>query len=423
VIPRDLLLASFRTAVSAADPLKIVARHLPAPPRGRTLAIGAGKAAAAMAAAVENGWPAGAPLSGLVITRYGHGLPTKHIEVIEAGHPVPDEAGERAAQRIRDEVVKLGPDDLLLALVSGGGSALLSLPVASISMADLKATTKELLRCGAKIEEINTVRKHLSAIQGGRLAAQCKAPILALVISDVTGDDPTHIASGPCAPDPTTYADAQAILARYGCTVPTAVDETLARGQRGELPETPKPGDAVFARVENRVIATAQQSLQAAADKFLGNDVTPVILGDSVTGEAREVAKVYGAFARQIRAHGTPFKPPVALISGGECTVTVKGQGRGGRCAEFLLALAADLEGAPGIFALAADTDGVDGSEDNAGAVLTPDTLARAQAQSLRADQRLADNDGYGFFSALGDLVVTGPTRTNVNDYRVILIV
>ncbi len=423
MIPRDLLLASFRTAVSAADPLKIVARHLPAPPRGRTLAIGAGKAAAAMAAAVENGWPAGAPLSGLVITRYGHGLPTKHIEVIEAGHPVPDEAGERAAQRIRDEVVKLGPDDLLLALVSGGGSALLSLPVASISMADLKATTKELLRCGAKIEEINTVRKHLSAIQGGRLAAQCKAPILALVISDVTGDDPTHIASGPCAPDPTTYADAQAILARYGCTVPTAVDETLARGQRGELPETPKPGDAVFARVENRVIATAQQSLQAAADKFLGNDVTPVILGDSVTGEAREVAKVYGAFARQIRAHGTPFKPPVALISGGECTVTVKGQGRGGRCAEFLLALAADLEGAPGIFALAADTDGVDGSEDNAGAVLTPDTLARAQAQSLRADQRLADNDGYGFFSALGDLVVTGPTRTNVNDYRVILIV
>jgi hydroxypyruvate reductase len=423
VIPRDLLLASFRTAVGAADPLKIVARHLPAPPRGRTLVIGAGKAAAAMAAAVENGWPAGAPLSGLVITRYGHGLPTKHIEVIEAGHPVPDEAGERAAQRIRDEVAKLGPDDLLLALVSGGGSALLSLPVASISMADLKATTKELLRCGAKIEEINTVRKHLSAIQGGRLAAQCKAPILALVISDVTGDDPTHIASGPCAPDPTTYTDAQAILARYGCTVPPAVSETLARGQRGELAETPKPGDPVFARVQNRVIATAQQSLQAAADKFLGNDITPVILGDSVTGEAREVAKVYGAFARQIRAHGTPFKPPVALISGGECTVTVKGQGRGGRCAEFLLALAADLEGAPGIFALAADTDGIDGSEDNAGAVLTPDTLARAQAQGLRADQRLADNDGYGFFSALGDLVVTGPTRTNVNDYRVILIV
>jgi hydroxypyruvate reductase len=423
VIPRDLLLASFRTAVGAADPLKIVARHLPAPPRGRTLAIGAGKAAAAMAAAVENGWPAGAPLSGLVITRYSHGLPTKHIEVVEAGHPVPDEAGERAAQRIRDEVAKLGPDDLLLALVSGGGSALLSLPVASISMADLKATTKELLRCGAKIEEINTVRKHLSAIQGGRLAAQCKAPILALVISDVTGDDPTHIASGPCAPDPTTYADAQAILARYGCTVPPAVSETLARGQRGELAETPKPGDPVFAHVENRVIATAQQSLQAAADKFLGNDITPVILGDSVTGEAREVAKVYGAFARQIRAHGTPFKPPVALISGGECTVTVKGQGRGGRCAEFLLALAADLEGAPGIFALAADTDGIDGSEDNAGAVLAPDTLARAQAQGLRADQRLADNDGYGFFSALGDLVVTGPTRTNVNDYRVILIV
>lgn len=420
--PRDLLLASFRAAVGAADPLKIVPAHLPKPPRGRTLAIGAGKAAAAMAAAVESTWPADAPLSGLVITRYGHGLPTKRIEVLEAGHPVPDEAGERAAQRIRDEVAKLGPDDLLLALVSGGGSALLSLPVASISMADLKATTKELLRCGAKIEEINTVRKHLSAIQGGRLAAQCKAPILALVISDVTGDDPTHIASGPCAPDPTTYADAQAILARYGCTVPLAVRDTLARGQRGELAETPKPGDPVFARVENRVIANAQQSLRAAADKFLGNGITPVILGDSVTGEAREVAKVYGALARQIRAHGTPFKAPVALISGGECTVTVKGQGRGGRCAEFLLALAVDLEGAPGIFVLAADTDGIDGSEDNAGAILAPDTLTRAQAQGLRADQRLADNDGYGFFSALGDLVVTGPTRTNVNDYRVILI-
>ncbi|MGH8616281.1 MAG: glycerate kinase type-2 family protein [Burkholderiales bacterium] len=421
--PRDLLLASYRAAVGAADPLKIVPAHLPKPPRGRTLAIGAGKAAAAMAAAVESTWPAGTSLSGLVITRYGHGLPTKRIEVIEAGHPVPDEAGERAAQRIRDEVAALGPDDLLLALVSGGGSALLSLPVPSITMADLKATTKELLRCGARIEEINTVRKHLSAIQGGRLAAQCKAPILSLVISDVTGDDPTHIASGPCAPDPTTYADAQAILLRYGCAVPAAVTATLARGRRGELAETPKPGDALFARVENRVIATAQQSLQAAADKFLGNDITPVILGDSVTGEAREVAKVYGALARQIRAHGTPFNTPVALISGGECTVTVRGKGRGGRCAEFLLALAADLEGAPGIFALAADTDGIDGSEDNAGALLAPDSLTRAQALGVRAGERLADNDGYGFFSALGDLVVTGPTRTNVNDYRAILLV
>jgi len=421
--PRDLLLASFRTAVSAADPLKIIPAHLPKPPRGRTLAVGAGKAAAAMAAAVESAWPADAALSGLVITRYGHGLPTKRIEVIEAGHPVPDEAGEGAAQRIRNEVAKLGPDDLLLALVSGGGSALLSLPVPSITMADLKATTKELLRCGAKIEDINTVRKHLSAIQGGRLAAQCKAPILALVISDVTGDDPTHIASGPCAPDPTTYSDAQAILQRYGCAVPPSVRDTLERGRRGELAETPKPGDPAFARVENRVIATAQRSLQAAADKFLGNDITPLILGDSVTGEAREVAKVYGALARQIRAHGNPFKPPVALISGGECTVTVRGKGRGGRCAEFLLSLAVDLDGAPGIHALAADTDGIDGSEENSGAVLAPDSLARAQAQGLRADQRLADNDGYGFFSALGDLVVTGPTRTNVNDYRVILIV
>jgi hydroxypyruvate reductase len=420
--PRELLLESFHAAVGAADPLKIVPGQLPRPPRGRTLAVGAGKAAAAMAAAVESAWPADAPLSGLVITRYGHGLPTQRIEVIEAGHPVPDEAGEHAAQRIKDEVAKLGPDDLLLALVSGGGSALLSLPVPSITMADLKATTRELLRCGARIEEMNTVRKHLSAIQGGRLAAQCKAPILALVISDVTGDDPTHIASGPCAPDPTTYADALAILQRYECKAPEPVIRTLRQGIAGKLPETPKPGAPLFSRVENRVIATAQQSLQAAADRFIGNNVMPVILGDSVTGEAREVAKVYGALVRQIRTHRNPFNAPVALISGGECTVTVKGNGRGGRCAEFLLALAVDLGGLPGVHALACDTDGIDGSEDNAGAVLAPDSVARAAAQGLRADRLLDNNDGYGFFAALGDLVVTGPTRTNVNDYRAIVV-
>ena len=420
--PRELLLGSFNAAVAAADPLKIVPQHLPAPPKGRTLVVGAGKAAASMALAVEQHWPAGAPLEGTVITRYAHGLLTNRINVIEAGHPVPDEAGEAAAHRILDAAQRLSKDDLLLVLASGGGSSLLSLPVASITMADLKAVTRELLRCGAIIQEINTVRKHLSLIQGGRLAAACKAKILALVISDVTGDDPTHIASGPCAPDPTTYKDALDILTRYECKIPAAVLATLERGVRGELPETPKPGDKAFAKTENRVIATAHQSLAAAAKFFEANGVRAAILGDSVTGEAREVAKVYAALAREVRAHGSPWQPPVALISGGECTVTVRGNGRGGRCAEFLLSLVHDLQGAVGIHALACDTDGIDGTEDNAGAIAAPDSLARAAQLGIHAGELLANNDGYRFFSALDDLVVTGPTRTNVNDYRVILI-
>ncbi len=420
--PRELLLGSFKAAVAAADPLQIVPPHLPPAPKGRTLVIGAGKAAAAMALAVEQHWPADAPLSGTVITRYGHGLPVKRLAVVEAGHPVPDAAGETAAHAIFEAVKQLSKDDLLLALVSGGGSSLLSLPAASISMADLKAVTQSLLHCGAAIQEINTVRKHLSLIQGGRLAAACAAEIRALVISDVTGDDPTHIASGPCAPDPTTYADALDILARYACTVPPAVLTTLQRGARGEIGETPKPGDKIFARTENRVIATAQQSLRAAAEYFECNGVHAVVLGDSVTGEAREIAALHAALAREVKTRGLPWQPPLALISGGECTVTVKGRGRGGRCAEFLLALTKELNGASGIHALAADTDGIDGSEDNAGVITAPDTLARAQALGVGAALRLADNDGYGFFAALDDLVVTGPTRTNVNDYRVILI-
>ncbi len=420
--PRELLLGSFKTAVAAADPLTIVPPHLPQPPKGRTLVVGAGKAAASMALAVEQHWPAAAPLEGTVITRYAHGLLTNRITVVEAGHPVPDEAGAAAAKRILDGVKRLSRDDLLLALVSGGGSSLLSLPVETITMADLKAVTQELLRCGATIQEINTVRKHLSVIQGGRLAAACKAKILALVISDVTGDDPTHVASGPCAPDPTTYQDALDILERYECKIPQAVQETLARGMRGELAETPKPGDKGFANTENRVIATAHQSLAAAAKFFEANGVRAAILGDSVTGEAREVAKVYAALAREVKAHGVPWQAPVALISGGECTVTVRGNGRGGRCAEFLLSLVNDLQGADGIHALACDTDGIDGTENNAGAIAAPDTFARAAKLGLRADQLLANNDGYRYFSALGDLVVTGPTRTNVNDYRVILV-
>ena len=420
--PRELLLDSFKAAVAAADPLAIVPQHLPKPPKGRTLVVGAGKAAASMALAVEQHWPAAAPLDGTVITRYAHGLLTNRITVVEAGHPVPDEAGAAAAQRILDSAKRLSRDDLLLALVSGGGSSLLSLPVETIAMTDLKDVTKELLRCGATIQEINTVRKHLSAIQGGRLAAVCKAKILALVISDVTGDDPTHVASGPCAPDPTTYQDALGILERYGCKIPKAVQETLARGMHGELAETPKPGDKVFAKTENRVIATAHQSLHAAAKYFEANGVRAAILGDSVTGEAREVAKVYAALAREVKARSEPWQPPVALISGGECTVTVRGNGRGGRCAEFLLSLVNELKGMEGIHALACDTDGIDGTEDNAGAVATPDSFAHATKLGLRADQLLASNDSYGYFAALGDLVVTGPTRTNVNDYRVILV-
>jgi glycerate 2-kinase len=419
---RELLLGSFHAAVAVADPLEIVPRHLPPPPRGRTVVVGAGKAAGAMALAVEKHWPAQAPLEGVVITRYGHGLPTSRIRVVEAGHPVPDEQGEVAAREILALASGLGADDLLLALVSGGGSALLSLPVAGVSMADLKAVTRALLASGAPIQDMNTVRKHLSVIQGGRLAAATQARALALVISDVTGDDPTHIASGPCAPDPTTYADAIEVLARHGVSPPATVAAHLEAGRAGRHPETPKAGDPALARAENRVIATAQASLTAAAAYFQSRGVTPMILGDSVTGESREVAKVYAALARQIRQHGHPQRPPVALISGGETTVTIRGSGRGGRCSEFLLSLAVELGGLAGTHALACDTDGIDGSEDNAGAVLDPDSLARAAAAGLDAKQRLADNDGYGFFGALGDLVVTGPTRTNVNDYRAIVI-
>ncbi len=420
--PKELLLESFRAAVAAADPLKILPAHLPPPPVGRTLVLGAGKAAASMALAVEQHWPAAAPLDGLVITRYRHGLLTNRIKVIEAGHPIPDESGAKAAREILRLAKSLAPDDLLLALASGGGSALLSLPVDGITMDELKATTKELLRCGAPIQDMNTVRKHLSAIQGGRLAAATKARVLALVVSDVTGDDPTHVASGPCAPDPSTYRDALDVLARYGVKAPKNVVDFLERGARGAVPESPKPGDKVFARAENRVVATAQRSLQAAAEFFRANGIAPAILGDRVTGEASEVAKVYGALARQVKQHGEPFKPPVALISGGECTVTVRGKGRGGRCSEFLLALGIDLAGLDGVHALAADTDGIDGSEDNAGAYLTPASLVRAESTGLSAKRLAANNDSYSFFSVLGDLVVTGPTRTNVNDYRVILV-
>src|SRR5229473_2634600 len=308
--PKQLLTQSFQAAVAAADPLKILPAHLPHPPSGETLVVGAGKAAASMAVAVEQHWPRDAALEGLVITRYRHGLPTRRVKVIEAGHPVPDETGESAAKEILQRVRGLSPSDLLLALISGGGSALLSLPVEAVGMEALKATTRELLRSGAPI-------------QGGRLAAACKAPVLALIISDVTGDDPTHIASGPCAPDSTTYRDALEVLHRHGVNAPPAVREHLERGAGGEVSETPKPGDKIFARVENRIIATARQALRAAQEFLHAHGIRTMNLGDSVTGEASEVAKVYAALARQVAQHGDPMKPPVALISGGECTVTV----------------------------------------------------------------------------------------------------
>ena len=407
---RALLEESFRAAVAAADPLHILAGHLPPAPKGRTFVAAAGKAAASMAVSVEKHFQGS--LQGVAITRYGHGLPTRTIRVVEAGHPVPDQEGLRAAQDILSEAKRLTPDDLLLVLLSGGGSSLLSLPAPDIPMADLQAVTRALLRCGASIQEINTVRKHLSAIHGGRLAAASRAPVCALIISDVTGDDPSHIASGPCAPDPSTYRDARDVLARYRVDAPASVRARLEAGND----ETPKPGDPALSGVTNRVIATAHRSLEAAAHVFARHGIKAVILGDTVTGEAAEVAKVFAALVHEIRIHRSPWAPPVALISGGECTVTLAGEGgRGGRCAEFLLSLGIATGG---VWAIAADTDGIDGSEDNAGAMLTPESMTRgADAKSL-----LAKHDSYGFFSALGDLVVTGPTRTNVNDYRAVLV-
>jgi hydroxypyruvate reductase len=427
--PRELLIGSFRSALTAADPLGIVARHLPRPPAGRTAVVGAGKAGASMAKAVDLAWPRDAPLEGVVITRYRHGYTgtesLQRIRVVEAGHPVPDESGEAAAKDIFALARSLTEDDLLLVLVSGGGSSLLSLPAEGLSMADLKTVTRELLACGAPIQEMNVVRKHLSLIQGGRLAAMTKAKVLALIVSDVAGDDPSAIASGPTVPDPSTYQDALDILHRYRIGPPLAIARHLSNGARGEHAETPKPGDAVFARVENRVIATAHASLAMAAAFFQQHGVTPLILGDTVCGEAREVAKVHAAIARQVRDHHHPFLPPVAIISGGECTVTLRGanqhSGRGGRCTEFLLSLAIELGNTP-MAAIACDTDGIDGSEDNAGAWLAPDAAVRAAKAGLDARALLDANDAWSYFHGLNDLIVTGPTRTNVNDYRAILV-
>lgn len=426
--PREMLEGSFRAALAAVDPLHILPAHLPTPPKaGRTVMVGAGKAAASMALALEQHWPATAPLEGLVITRHRHGLLTNRITVVESGHPVPEEAGAAAAREILRLARSLSKDDLLIALVSGGGSALMTLPAEGLGMDDLRQLTSLLLASGAPIEDMNVVRKHLSAVSGGRLAAACKARVCALILSDVTGDDPADIASGPCAPDPSTFQDALGVLRRYRIDPPVSVLQHLEKGARGEIAETPKPGDKLFGRVTNTVIAGSRQALTGAAAFFQAQGVTPVILGDDITGEASEAAKVYAAIARQVGQTGTPWKKPVALLSGGECTVTLAaGQdktARGGRCAEFLLSLGVSLEGLPDVWALACDTDGIDGTEENAGAMLTPDMISRARAKGLEPKDKLAEHDSWGVFDALGDLVVTGPTRTNVNDYRAILIV
>ena len=415
--PKELLERLFQAAVSAADPAHCLPPHLPAPPKGRTVVVGAGKAAASMAYAVEQAWPG--PVNGLVVTRYGHGMPCERIEVVEAGHPMPDTAGREAAQRMQDLVSGLGEDDLALCLISGGGSALLALPAEGLSLADKQGVTKELLRCGATISEMNCLRKRLSAIKGGRLAAAAApAQVVSLMISDVPGDDPAIIASGPTVPDPTSNADARAILEKYRIEVPAHVKAHL----NSEQAETPKPGDPRLARAEAVVIAKPQDSLEAAAQLARDSGLQAYILSDSMEGEARDIAHAHAAIARQVVQHSQPFEAPVVVLSGGETTVTVRGTGRGGRNAEFLLALAVDLDGQSGIHAVACDTDGIDGTEDNAGAYLGPDSLRRAEAQGDSARARLANNDGYGFFSALDNLIVTGPTRTNVNDFRAILI-
>lgn len=428
--PHAFLEHLYQAAVRRALPLHNTAAFLPKPPKGRTIVIGAGKAGGAMAQAVEALWPKDAPLSGLVVTRYHHtpprpeGLPNR-IEVVEAAHPVPDAAGLQAAHRILALAQEATADDLVLCLISGGGSALLTLPAEGLTLEEKQRINRELLESGAHIGEMNCVRKHLSRIKGGRLAAACApAQVVTLTISDVPGDDPSVIASGPTVPDASTCADAVAILARYGIAVPGAIMSLLEQGAL----ETPKPADPIFAGHQVQLIATPQQSLEAAAAAAREAGIEAHILSDELEGESREVGKVHAALARAVARRDAPFRKPCVILSGGETTVTVRKQapgaprGRGGRAGEFCLGLAQALHGQPGVWALAADTDGIDGVEDNAGACVGPETLARAAALGMKVDDHLARNDAYGFFRLLDDLVITGPTHTNVNDFRAILV-
>ncbi len=416
--PRQFLIDLYATAVNAVSAAKCLPSYLPVPsPEGRTLVIGAGKGAAAMAKVVEDHWQGA--ISGLVVTRYGHGADCKQIEVVEAAHPVPDEAGRAAAGRIMQMVQGLTEKDLVLCLISGGGSSLLAWPAEGITLEQKQTLNRALLRSGANIFEMNCVRKHLSAIKGGRLALACApARVVTLMISDIPGDDPGIIASGPTLPDPTTCADSLAILKKYNIEIPDNIRLHLESGAG----ETPKPGDPRFEGHSHHVIATAQDALEAAAEMARDAGVTPYILSNDIEGEARDIGLMHAALARQIAQHNQPFEAPCVVISGGETTVTVRGKGRGGRNAEFLLSFAVAMDGNPAVHAIACDTDGIDGSEDNAGAVYAPDSVKRAEKQGLRAVALLDNNDGYGFFSALDDLVVSGPTRTNVNDFRAILV-
>ena len=428
--PQAFLLGLYRTAVRRAQPLHSMAACLPPPPKGRTVVLGAGKAGASMVQALEALWPQDAPLSGLVVTRYDHIPPrpeglAQRLEVVEAAHPVPDAAGLVAAERILALTQGLTEDDLVLCLISGGGSALLTLPAEGIDLQEKQRINKALLESGAAIGEMNCVRKHLSRIKGGRLAVACHpAKVVTLTISDVPGDDPSVIASGPTVPDASTCADALAILERYRIDIPAAVRAAL---QDGSL-ETPKPGDVRFAGHELHMIATPQQSLEAAAEAACAAGIAAHVLSDEIEGESREVGKVHAALARAVARHGQPFAKPCVILSGGETTVTIRprqpgaAKGRGGRAGEFCLGLAQALQRQERVWALAADTDGIDGVEDNAGARVSPDTLQRAAAQGLNIGDHLDRNDAYGYFSALGDLVITGPTHTNVNDFRAILV-
>lgn len=416
---RDALRRLLDAAIRSADPRAILAHHLPERPSGRVVVVGAGKSAAVMAAAVDEAWP-DLPVTGLVVTRYGHAVPTARTEVVEASHPVPDAAGERAAARILQLVGGLTADDLVLALISGGGSALMPLAAPGLTLADKQAVNRALLACGATINEMNVVRRHLSAVKGGRLAAAAHpARVVTLAISDVPGDDPAAIASGPTVPDPSSFADARAIVARYGIELPGAVRAHLEEAAE----ETPKPGDPRLSRAEYRMIATPLMALRAAAREAEALGLTPLILGDALEGEAREAGTLLAGIARSVAAHGLPARAPAVLLSGGETTVTLGGaSGAGGRNGECLLGLAASLAGHPGIWAIMADTDGIDGSESNAGAIAAPDTLARARAGGLDPLASLAAHRSHDVFSALGDLVVTGPTLTNVNDFRAVII-
>ncbi len=416
--PRELLQQMFAAAIAAAQPALCIPRYVPALPKGRLIVIGAGKASAAMARAVEDSLPS-ARLEGLVVTRYGYSVQCRHIEIIEAAHPVPDQAGLIASQRMLDRVSNLTEDDLVLCLISGGGSSLLSLPAHGITLEDKQQVNRELLKSGAAISEMNCVRRHLSAIKGGRLAVACSpARVVNLIISDVPGDDPVNIASGPTVADASTCSDALAILHRYAISVPDHVTALLTSGEG----ESIKPCDARLPEITTQLIATPQMALEAAVLVANRRGIACHILSDAIEGEARDVGKVLGSIALQMKKRGLPFKPPCVLLSGGETTVTVKGNGRGGRNVEFLLSLALSLRGEPGVYALAGDTDGVDGSEEIAGAYLAPDSLARAEALGISAAASLENNDGHGFFGALGDAVVTGPTLTNVNDFRAIYI-